>query len=236
MEGWIKLHRKLLDNPIVSKDSDYLAVWIYLLLNATHTEYDTIFKSKRITLQPGQLITGIISIGNKLKINTSKVQRILKTFENEKQIEQQTTNQNRLVSIIRWNEYQQNEKQNEKQVKNEWQTSEKQVKTNNNIKNINNENNEKNIIVAYETNIGNMTPFIADKILSYLDSVNEELIIEAIKIAALNNKRNTSYITGILNNWIKNGYKTKLDIEKSKEPIENKKVINGIEFNNLYEN
>ena len=45
MEGWIKLHRKTLDNPIITKDSDYLAVWIYLLLNATHKEYDVLFKA-----------------------------------------------------------------------------------------------------------------------------------------------------------------------------------------------
>ena len=28
MEGWIKLHRKTLDNPIITKDSDYLAEYI----------------------------------------------------------------------------------------------------------------------------------------------------------------------------------------------------------------
>lgn len=50
--------------------------------------------------------------------------RILKLFENEKQIEQQTSNRNRLISIVRWHEYQQSEKQNEKQVKNKWKTSE----------------------------------------------------------------------------------------------------------------
>ena len=56
MEGWIKLHRKILDNPIVMKDSEHLAVWIYLLLNATHKDYDVLFEGKRITLKPGQLI------------------------------------------------------------------------------------------------------------------------------------------------------------------------------------
>lgn len=52
MDGWIKLHRKLLDNPVVTKDSDHLAVWIYLLLNATHREVDVLFGGKRITLKP----------------------------------------------------------------------------------------------------------------------------------------------------------------------------------------
>ena len=49
MEGWIKIHRKILDNPIICKDSDYLSVWIYLLLNATHKEIPAVFKKEKIT-------------------------------------------------------------------------------------------------------------------------------------------------------------------------------------------
>lgn len=139
MEGWIKLHRKTLDNPVVCKDSDYLSVWIYLLLNATHQEYDTLFKGKRITLQKGQLITGIISISKKMKVNKDKVQRILKSFENDKQITQQTSNKNRLISIINWNEYQDIDKQNDKQVINKCETTDKQLITNKNVKNTKND-------------------------------------------------------------------------------------------------
>ena len=58
MHGFILLHRKMLDNPIICKDTEHIAVWIYLLLNATHTGYDTMFEGARITLQPGQLLTG----------------------------------------------------------------------------------------------------------------------------------------------------------------------------------
>ena len=136
MEGWIKLHRKLLGNPIIVKDSDYLSVWIYVLLNATHKEYDTLFQGKRITLQKGQLITGRKSISEKLKINESKVQRILKTLESEQQIKQQKGNKNRLITILSWDKYQQDEQQIEQQVNNNRTTSEQQVNTNKNVKNI----------------------------------------------------------------------------------------------------
>ncbi len=145
MEGWIKLHRKLLDNPIATKDSDYLAVWIYLLLNSTHKKTNALFRGKRIILQEGELITGIISISKKLKVNKDKIQRILKSFENDKQINQQTSNKNRLISIINWNNYQDNDKQFDKQVINNCETTDKQVITNKNDKNI---KNDKNNIVA----------------------------------------------------------------------------------------
>lgn len=138
MDGWIKLHRKTLDNPVVCKDSDHLAVWMYLLMNATHKEYPAIFAGKKIMLQPGQLITGRIAISEKFNIHESKVQRILKKFEIEHQIEQQTNNKKRLISILSWSDYQDSEQQNEQPVNNQRTTTEQPVNTNKNVKNVKN--------------------------------------------------------------------------------------------------
>lgn len=135
MEGWIKIHRKILENPIVCKDSETLSIWIYILLNATHKEIPALFKGKKITLQKGQLITGILSISKRLKINKDKIQRTLKCFETDKQIEQQTSNQNRLITIVNWNEYQEIDNQNDKQMINKRETNDKQLITNKNVKN-----------------------------------------------------------------------------------------------------
>ena len=138
-QGWIKLHRELLDNPVVTKDNDYLAVWIYLLLEATHSEVKRDFNGEFITLKKGQLITGRKSINSILKISESKIQRILKTFESEQQIEQQTNGKGRLISILNWDKYQKSEQQSEQQVNSERTTSEQRVNTNKNVKNVKNE-------------------------------------------------------------------------------------------------
>ena len=137
-QGWIKLHRKMLDNPVVWKDSDHLAVWIYLLLNATHKDMDVLFKNKRITLKPGQLITGRKSIANQLSISDSKVKRVLLAFESDQQIDRQRSNKNSLITILNWCEYQQNDQQNDQQVTSKRPASDQQVTTNKNIKNIKN--------------------------------------------------------------------------------------------------
>jgi hypothetical protein len=131
MNGYIKLHRKILDNPIVMKSNDHLAIWMYLLLNATHKGYDTIIEGKRVTLQPGQLVTGRKVISKELKINESKVQRILKTFKTEQQIEQQTNPRCRVISILNWVEYQQGEQVNEQQVNNKRTLNKKDKNVNN---------------------------------------------------------------------------------------------------------
>ncbi|MPW26241.1 hypothetical protein GC105_10620 [Alkalibaculum sp. M08DMB] len=109
------------------------------------------FKGERITLQPGQLLAGRKSIASFLKVNENKVQRMLKSFEIEQQIKQQTSNQNRLISILNWTLYQSSEQQSEQQVNNKRTTSEQQVNTNKNVKNIENVKNDKNYkyIVEY---------------------------------------------------------------------------------------
>tara|TARA_R110000824_G_scaffold107488_1_gene253804 strand:- start:11346 stop:12137 length:792 start_codon:yes stop_codon:yes gene_type:complete len=109
--GWIKLHRQTLDNPIVMKDGDHLAVWAYLMLKATHKSYDVLWYGERKTLLPGQLIASRKSIATELKISESKVERILKKFINEKQIEQQTSNASRCISITKWLTFQESEQQ-----------------------------------------------------------------------------------------------------------------------------
>lgn len=135
-DGWIKLHRKALDNPIVMKDAEHLAIWTYLLLNATHAEYPALFKGNKIMLQPGQLITGSISIGNRLSINESKVRRVLNNFVNDGQIDRQTSNKNSLITVLNWDMYQNCDGQNDKQVTDECRTSDGQVTTNKNVKNV----------------------------------------------------------------------------------------------------
>lgn len=138
MEGYIKLYRRMLDNPLLWKDSEYMSVWMYLLLNATHADMAAMFMGNRITLNPGQLLTGRKAISGKTHIDESKVQRILKKLETEQQIEQQTCNQNRLITILNWSVYQSGEQQIKQQVNNDCTTSEQQVNTNKNVKNVKN--------------------------------------------------------------------------------------------------
>lgn len=142
--GWIKIHRKIWQNPIVTKDADHFAVWIYLLTNATHTPQKALWGKEKITLQPGQLITGRKAISKKLKINESKVYRILKLFKSDQQIEQQTNRQASLITIVNWDKYQISEQQNEQRVNNERTTNEQRVNTNKNNKNKKNKKNDKN--------------------------------------------------------------------------------------------
>ena len=117
------------------QDADHFFVWCYLLLMATHQEKPVLFQGKKIVLKPGQLITGRRSISAFTGVSESKIQRMLYTFKTEQQIEQQSSSNNRLITILNWDEYQSPEQQNEQQMNNERTTSEQRVNTNKNVKN-----------------------------------------------------------------------------------------------------
>jgi len=216
--GWIKLHRKTLDNPIVMKDTDHLAVWMWLLLNATHSDHDTIYEGERITLKAGQFITGRKIISKELKINESKIQRILKTFEIEQQIEQQTNPRCRLISILRWSDYQLDEQQSEQQLNNKRTLNNKTKKINNNI-----------YVQEFEK-LWQLVPKKVNKKKSYqkyllvVKKENHETIYKAFKNQVLNNWKETdAQFTPALNVWL-NGERWNDDIIKTAhQPIKQKK-------------
>lgn len=117
-KGWIKLYREILDNPTVMKDGDHLAVWVWLLMNATSKRKPVRFGGEQIYLNPGELTTGRRKIAKALNISEYKVQRILSMFEESNQISQQTDRQCRLISIINWDKFQVHNGFNENTQKN----------------------------------------------------------------------------------------------------------------------
>ena len=78
------------------------------------------------------------------------------------------------------------------------------------------------ITKCYEENIGLMTPATAELLFDYLKDMDKDLIIQAIKIASINNKRTMNYIQGILNDWNRKGLKTLLDVEKEQNDFKTK--------------
>lgn len=237
--GYIKLYRKILDNPIVCKDMEHFIVWIYLLLNATHKEHDVVFKNERVTLKAGQILTGRKKIGQRFNIDENKVQRILKYFEKQHQIEQQMSSKNRLITIVNWKEYQLERQQIEQQVNNNRTTSEQQVNTNKNGKNIKKDKNVttivgdscvdglQEVIDFYDENIGMITPHGKEVLSDYEKELGKDIVIFAMKKAVEANIRTIAYIKGTLNNWEKVGVKTLIEAEKESRRFRNKNAWQG---------
>ena len=138
MAGWIKLHRSLLDKGWAKKP-EYLQLWVVLLLLASHDDREYFWNGKTIILKSGQIITGRKALSQKTGIDENKIERILKCFKSEQQIEQRKTNTSRLISIINYKKFQSNEQPFEQRVNNDRTTSEQRVNTNKELKKDNNE-------------------------------------------------------------------------------------------------
>ena len=78
---------------------------------------------------------------------------------------------------------------------------------------------------CYENNIGTLSGSVMEIINYYLDEgVQAELIVEAIKVSCMNNKRSMSYAEGVLKNWLKDGINT---IERYRTSLVEKEANRG---------
>jgi len=144
MEGWVKLHRHILDNPICKKPK-YAWLWIILLLKANHKDKTFIWNNKKQVCKMGQIITGRKELSLNSGISPSSVERGLTYLESEHQIKQQKTTKFRLITILNWDKYQIDGQQIVQQTDNKRTTNGQQTDTNNNDNNDKNDKNDKEI-------------------------------------------------------------------------------------------
>ena len=145
--GYIKLHRKLLENPIVlSGDCYLLQLWIYILLKVNHCDNSFLFNGEEITIHKGEGVFGLNQMVRDLaKVNDERCPKFrkfktiyyrrLKILEKLQNVKLKPTNKYTIISIINWDRYQ----ENETQLKLKRNSTETQLKTNKN------EENDKNI-------------------------------------------------------------------------------------------
>ena len=103
--GWIKLHRKTLENPIIGR-ANYLALWVVLLLKANHKPNKFMWNGNIIVVKEGQMLTGRKELSKETGIPESTIEDILIYLEKQHQIQQQKTTKYRLITIVNWIKHQ----------------------------------------------------------------------------------------------------------------------------------
>ncbi len=135
MEGWIRIHRKLIEASWFSK-SEYVHLWLYLLLKANHQDKEVFIGNEKVLVRRGQLLTSRHKLSEVVHVQENKIYRILKCFENEHQVEQQKTSRYTVITILNYDTYQKNEQVVEQQMNSERTADEQPMNTNNNDNNI----------------------------------------------------------------------------------------------------
>jgi hydroxymethylpyrimidine pyrophosphatase-like HAD family hydrolase len=144
MSGWIKIHRKFLDWEWFNK-SEAVHLFMYLVLKANHK--DGYWQG--IDISKGQFITSFGKISADTGISLQTIRTLLKKFEKTNEINIQTTNKYSVITICKYECYQQEDEQPNTQPTNKQQTTNKQLTTNKNDK-----NNKKFIIPTFNDVLG----------------------------------------------------------------------------------
>lgn len=113
MEGWFKLHRKIMENPIFS-DADLLRLWIFCLSKATYKYTKVMIDKQEVELYPGQFVTGRfalyadynLGVSPRKKVKDTTLWSWLKRLETYGNIDIKTTNKYSVVTVLKWHEYQ----------------------------------------------------------------------------------------------------------------------------------
>lgn len=149
--GWISLHRKLLEWEWYS-DMNVFRLFIHCLLRANHKEK----KWQGQTIERGSFITSLKNLSHETGLSMQQVRSSIKKLESTGEVNKRTTSVYTYLSITNYDKYQ----DSNKPITNEQQTSNKRVTTNNNDNNDNNDN--KNIGRSKK-----FTPPTKDEVIAY---------------------------------------------------------------------
>ena len=103
--GWVTVHRKILDHW-VSQEPELFAFWMRLLIEANHSDKKRMFNGTLIEIKRGQTLFGLEAFEAKSGISRKKLRRYLSMLESESMIGRQKTNKYSLISIVNYEEYQ----------------------------------------------------------------------------------------------------------------------------------
>lgn len=133
MNGWIKLHRKIIDNPVFD-NPDLFHLFVYCLIAANHNPTMIVWNGEEKNIERGSFISGRKSLSEKLKQSESKIYRNLKTLEKLNMITQKSNNRFTLINVVNYCNYQGSDFENEQQMNNQRTTNEQQMNTDKNIR------------------------------------------------------------------------------------------------------
>ena len=129
MSGWIKIHRKFLEWEWFNK-SEAVHLFMYMLLKANHKDG----KWQGIEVKRGQFISSLGNISNATGISVQTIRTILKKLEKTNEIELKSTSQFTIVTISKYDCYQEQTDETNKPLTNNQQATNKQLTTNKNDK------------------------------------------------------------------------------------------------------
>lgn len=128
--AFIKIDKEILNSYCFS-NPNHLKIWIWMLVKANYKKCFVPINSGRgistIEVDRGQFIFGRFKAEEELNLNGSLIYRTLQKFEELGQINLQSNNQYTIITICKYDDYQNKNDKNEQQINNERTTNEQSL-------------------------------------------------------------------------------------------------------------
>ena len=132
MSGWIKLHRKINDNPVLKKSNVYsnFEAFIWLLLRANYDDAKVVIGSTIYKLKKGEMITSLKKLQKQFGWGNSRLNTFLKLLKDDGMIEYKSNTQLTLITISNFKDLQGIQTANKSQPTHKRITTKSQPNTN----------------------------------------------------------------------------------------------------------
>jgi len=132
MQGWVKLHRQLLEWEWYS-DANVSRLFIHCLLKANHKDGSW----KGIKIKRGQFITSLDRLSSEISLSKSQLRTALKKLKSTHEIAHESTSQHTVITVVCYDSYQGDSTQDDTPMTFKSQTDDIQIAPNKNDKNEN---------------------------------------------------------------------------------------------------
>ncbi|MGY0692651.1 DnaD domain-containing protein [Virgibacillus sp. FSP13] len=249
MSGWIKFHRKILDNELWY-DVTTFRLFTLLLLRASHKDG---LKVKGIEINRGQYLRSYSKLAEDLefkegrgykKVSKSTIKRSVQKLIDDGMVTVRETDSGTVFNIVKYHEYQGLDDHQEpinrtdsgtltERTQNEGGTNPEQEQElkNYRIKDLSSSSDTEfaEVMKFYQSNLQkgvSESPFNNELIVQWFDEWGHELLISAMKVAAKAEAKGVNMVEGILKKWKEAGVNDLDDARKYETEFRNKKKPN----------
>ena len=105
--GWVKLYRKLMDNPIWLEERFTKGqAWVELIMLSNFESRMVVCDGEKIVIERGQVFTSIVKLSKRWKWDRKTVSKYLVFLEKEGMIKKESDNKKTVITIINYSNFQ----------------------------------------------------------------------------------------------------------------------------------
>lgn len=105
--GWVKLYRKLMDNPIWLEERFTKGqAWVDLIMLSNFESRTIVCDGEKTVIERGQVFTSIVKLAKRWKWDRKTVSKYLFFLEKERMIKKESDNKKTVITIINYSNFQ----------------------------------------------------------------------------------------------------------------------------------